>query len=202
MVATHLTFCAECRAATGLVEAIGGAVLMMTPPAWKWRAFDALVRALHRLHSPPANAFFAPRREMLAGGLAVPETLRDLVPAEVATARARRKADEGQSGPAGGCRPASDPRRRESTPGSSGVAAVKSLPEHGHRGWEATCVLSGRFTDLTGEYGPGDVAEMDENLTHRPVAGPDAACICLIAWNGGPRMSGLLAGLALPLLGC
>jgi putative transcriptional regulator len=81
------------------------------------------------------------------------------------------------------------------------VAPGTSLPDHGHHGWEATCVLSGSFSDTTGEYGPGDVAETDGSLMHQPVAGPGEVCVCLIAWEGKLRMRGLLAQLLRPLMG-
>ncbi len=81
------------------------------------------------------------------------------------------------------------------------VAPGQSLPDHGHRGWEATCVLAGGFTDVTGAYGPGDVAETDGTVMHQPVAGRREACICLIAWEGRLRMRGLLARLVQPLMG-
>ena len=81
------------------------------------------------------------------------------------------------------------------------IAPSTALPDHGHHGWEATCVLSGRFTDVSGEYGPGDVAEMNDAEIHQPVAGAGEACICLIAWEGRLRMRGLLARLLQPLIG-
>jgi putative transcriptional regulator len=81
------------------------------------------------------------------------------------------------------------------------VSPGQSLPDHGHRGWETTCVLSGRFTDATGEYRAGDLAEMNEDAIHRPVAGPEEACICLIVWEGRLRMRGMLARLVQPLVG-
>ena len=81
------------------------------------------------------------------------------------------------------------------------VAPGSRLPDHGHTGWEAACVLSGSFTDVTGEYRRGDVAEIDGDVLHQPVAGEGEACICLLAWEGKLWMRGMLARLVQPLIG-
>ena len=56
-----------------------------------------------------------------------------------------------------------------------------ALPQHGHDGAELTLVLTGSYTDETGTYRPGDVADLDEEVTHKPVACPRDGCVCLTA---------------------
>ena len=59
-----------------------------------------------------------------------------------------------------------------------------ALPEHGHEGAELTLVLTGSYTDEIGTFRPGDVADLDEEVTHRPVACPRDGCVCLTASYG------------------
>jgi putative transcriptional regulator len=188
VIATHLPFCPTCQAAVRLGEAVGGALLATLPPSDLMA--DALSRTLARLDTPASHADVAKDPVMLAAGVALPDALRGLV----------------------------RPKWRWMAPGISRisvnmvpteprqhvylvrVAPGTSLPGHGHHGWEATCVLSGSFQDITGEYGPGDVAETDLNVMHEPISGPGEACICLIAWEGRLRMNSPIARLMQPLL--
>lgn len=59
-----------------------------------------------------------------------------------------------------------------------------ALPEHGHAGAELTLVLTGSYSDEIGTFRPGDVADLDEETTHRPVACPQNGCVCLTASFG------------------
>ncbi len=70
-----------------------------------------------------------------------------------------------------------------------------ALPSHSHVGLELTCVLEGSFADESGRYGIGDMAEAEDNVSHRPVAEGPADCICLIATQGRLRFPGLLGRL-------
>lgn len=59
-----------------------------------------------------------------------------------------------------------------------------ALPRHGHQGAELTLVLTGSYTDEIGTFRPGDVADLDEEVTHKPVACPRDGCVCLTASYG------------------
>ena len=193
VVATHLPFCSACQASIRLGETIGGALL--EEQSASDLAADALARTLARLDTPVSREAPAEAAVELAQDVRLPEVLRGL-------ARPRwRWLAPGIS------------RIAVNVPGAAGradarehayllrVAPGKSLPDHGHHGWEATCVLAGSFTDVTGTYGPGDVAETDGGVMHQPIAGMGEACICLIAWEGNLRMRGLFARMVQPLLG-
>jgi putative transcriptional regulator len=189
VVATHLPFCRHCQAAIRLDEAIGGGLLAEIPPSDL--AADTLTRTLARLDIPVTPA--APEPVALVEGVPLPETLRGLVRPSwrwLAPGISRMAVDV----------PADTRRAREHV-WLLRIAPGTALPDHGHHGWEATCVLSGSFADVSGKYGPGDVAEMNEAEIHQPVAGAREACICLIAWEGRLRMRGLLARLVQPLIG-
>ena len=63
---------------------------------------------------------------------------------------------------------------------------------------ELTLVLRGALADASGRYGVGDIADLDEEVEHTPVADADTGCICAIANEMPTRFSGLLARLLQP----
>jgi putative transcriptional regulator len=75
------------------------------------------------------------------------------------------------------------------------------VPEHGHGGAELTLVLTGSYSDATGRYHRGDVADLDEDVEHQPVVDPDGPCICLIASETKAKFRGMLARLLQPIIG-
>jgi putative transcriptional regulator len=79
------------------------------------------------------------------------------------------------------------------------VAAGLSLPEHGHRGSELTLVLRGAFRDARARYATGDVADVDEDIEHGPIADAEQGCICLVATDGKLRFKGRMARILQPL---
>ncbi|MGQ0671724.1 MAG: ChrR family anti-sigma-E factor [Hyphomicrobium sp.] len=81
------------------------------------------------------------------------------------------------------------------------VAPGKALPDHGHGGTELTLTLRGSYHDRIGEFRKGDVADLDENIEHQPVADASEGCICLVASEGKAKFKSLLARLVQPLTG-
>lgn len=71
------------------------------------------------------------------------------------------------------------------------IASGRRMPEHGHCGTELTLVLRGSYSDETGCYGRGDLAEMDEQIDHQPVIASDQPCICLVGWEASARLKTL-----------
>jgi putative transcriptional regulator len=56
-----------------------------------------------------------------------------------------------------------------------------SVPEHTHKGFELTVLLSGSFKDEMGEYVPGDFIMLDGKHTHHPVS--ERGCLCFTVAN-------------------
>jgi putative transcriptional regulator len=81
------------------------------------------------------------------------------------------------------------------------VAPGKELPEHGHRGEELTLLLRGSYHDEIGTFQEGDIADLDDEVEHRPVADEMTGCICLIASERKARFKGLVARLMQPFIG-
>ena len=66
------------------------------------------------------------------------------------------------------------------------------LPEHSHGGTELTVVLTGSYSDALGRFGRGDMAELDQSVTHRPVVDTGAECIALIVTDAPLKLTGPL----------
>ncbi len=78
------------------------------------------------------------------------------------------------------------------------ISAGTCMPSHGHRGSELTLVLKGSYSDELGRFSAGDVADVDPDITHQPVADTHEGCICLIATDGPLRFKGLVPRLLQP----
>ncbi len=81
------------------------------------------------------------------------------------------------------------------------VGPGRAMPEHGHGGSELTLILRGCYSDEFGEYWPGDVADLDELVEHRPMAHPKFGCVCVIASERPAKFKGLFGRIMQPLTG-
>lgn len=81
------------------------------------------------------------------------------------------------------------------------IGPGRQMPDHGHAGGELTLVLDGAFRDSTGEYGCGDLQDVDESVEHTPMTDKVTGCICLIASERPARFKGLVGRLMQPLTG-
>jgi len=208
LVATHLSFCPACRRAVAEAEAVGGALLENIPPV-PLRS-GALDDVLARLNGPAPPAC-PPRRPDSAGGQARGETtaagpgiagLSSRLPGVL-----RPYLDD--LGPS--CWQWLAPGIRQIELFSHGalgdsarllhISPGRLLPHHGHAGLEMTVVLSGSFADEQGRFTQGDLAEMDIDGSHQPIADSAEGCLCLVGTNAPLRFSGLMPRLMAPFLG-
>lgn len=75
------------------------------------------------------------------------------------------------------------------------------IPDHTHEGLEATLVLRGAFKDVTGTYGPGDVAlHQGDAVDHSPVAASGEPCICLAVTDAPLRFTGTIGRFLNPFM--
>jgi hypothetical protein len=65
-----------------------------------------------------------------------------------------------------------------------------ALPAHTHEGLEATLVLQGAFSDVTGHYALGDIEVADDTVDHRPVADRNAECIVFVVLEAPVKLTG------------
>jgi putative transcriptional regulator len=81
------------------------------------------------------------------------------------------------------------------------IAPGTTLPHHGHQGSELTLVLRGSYADEIGRFGPGDLADLDPDVQHQPIADTAEPCICIVATDAPLRLRNLLGRVVQPLLG-
>jgi len=193
LVACHLALCARCRGELGRMEAIGGALLDQARE--DGLAPKAIDRALARLARIEAKATLpAPPEPGISPGGLLPKPLArhlgkgiDEIPwMELAPGIEQFKIKLPRAG--------GDLRLLR-------VQAGKKLLRHGHYGTELTLVLKGAYGDETGEYHAGEVADLDEDIEHRPRVSDDGECICIIAGECYPRYNRLSLRLLRPFLG-
>jgi putative transcriptional regulator len=167
VVGAHLRACPACQAKVAVDEAVGGALFECLPPAQLDP--DALALTLARAERPRAEPPPSPPAPA------------DWVGASPVLSAAYR-------------------RRRWAAPGvwvapiSRGPGAARayllrvgagmSVPRHTHHGLEAVCVLKGAFDDRGDVHGPGDFAESDGSVEHKPMITRDGECVCLVAADG------------------
>lgn len=192
-VAAHLAFCPACRARVTEVEALGGACLDDLPA--EALADGALSHVLARLDDAVPEPPAAPPPAVALGGVPLPAPLARYLGPDVDDSRWRRLAP--------GIRDI-QVMPRDSHGGNVRllrIAPGRELPTHGHRGLEFTTVLRGSFTDEVGRFGPGDIAEADDELSHTPISDTAEDCICLIATQAPLRFQTLAPRLLQPLFG-
>lgn len=189
-VASHLAMCSRCRNMVRTAEAIGGASLETAEAAPL--ASDSLAHMMARIETPAALRP-APRHMPQVPNPRVPGPLARHIGGGLDEIRWRWIAP--------------GVRSREISVSPSGgrlvllrIASGKAMPEHGHRGSELTLVLAGSYSDVTGTYGPGDLADLDEDLEHTPVVDSQEDCICLVATEAPTRFKTLIGRLLQPYL--
>jgi putative transcriptional regulator len=186
VAAAHVAMCSRCRHEVAGLESVGGALLADLLPA-------TLDRAEPQASAATSIVEVTQRRNTEAPDRAVPKPLGRLLDGGLDDVRWHRLG-------------LGVWHHRLAVTGRGGLGLLKVspgyvVPEHGHAGAELTLVLRGAFHDATGRYGPGDVADLDETIEHKPVADPGAACICLVASERPARFRGLIARLMQPLHG-
>lgn len=81
------------------------------------------------------------------------------------------------------------------------VAPGQAMPEHGHGGSELSLILAGSYSDSLGRFGAGDLADLDGDIEHTPMADRVTGCVCVIASEEPARFKGLFARLVQPFVG-
>ncbi|HEX6611218.1 MAG TPA: ChrR family anti-sigma-E factor [Hyphomicrobiaceae bacterium] len=178
LAAAHVAGCPRCRRELRMLERMGGALVSALSPVSLDRSQPAMPEIIS-LPAPapvPASELPAPLSQLIGG------SLDDVRWRWIGPGLWHRPLKIGGEGSL---------QLIKAAPGAS-------VPEHTHGGSEITLVLRGALIDSTGRYGPGDVADVDEDIEHTPVADAEAGCICAIANEQPTRFRGLLARLMQP----
>jgi putative transcriptional regulator len=187
IVATHMHFCVLCRMRGKTMDAVGGTLLEeLAPTPLDDGALNATLAKLDDI-----VPYERPRRAASRDG--TPAVLRPYIGGDLRDVRWRNM----------GPRLSYVELMRR---GPVTVRLLRGVPHadsgiHTHQGPELTLVLKGGYTDVTGNYGPGDFQIADDGLIHNPVADPGEPCINLAVTTGSIRFQKLLQKIAGPLFG-
>jgi putative transcriptional regulator len=187
IVATHLHYCADCRIKAAQMETIGGSLLEdLAPQPLAAGALEATLARLDR-----ATPYERPRRAPSRDG--TPAALRSYLGGDLRDVHWRWMGPHLSYVPLFRRGPAAA-RLLRGTPGAESGT-------HSHRGVEYTLVLKGGYTDVTGNYAPGDLQVMEAGQRHNPVADPGEDCINLAVITGRLKFDSLIQKIAAPLFG-
>ena len=190
VVACHVHGCEACRLEAAHWDAVGGELLLETPP--QPLADGALESALARIEMrdsarAPRSGFALPK---YLERFDIPRPLRDqAIGTRLWLAPGIWFAPIGID---------SDARARTYL-----VYAGRNttLPRHTHTGREVTAIIFGSFRDNLGTFDAGDFAETDEEVLHAPAVTDASECLCLINSDGPMRLEGVSAKIIQALAG-
>ena len=194
VVASHISNCPDCRKRQDQLEDIGGIQLQHTEP--EDMSPDALQKVMIKLgkqklplaSDPPNDSISsfsnesAPRR----GNPEIPKPLRAYVPDRLEDVDWKSMAPGIKYFAIAGLNTA------DGTLSLLKISPGVNIPEHRHQGIELTQVLKGSFSDEIGRFDVGDIADLDDDIEHQPIADTNEACICLIATEAPLKFTGLM----------
>ncbi|MTI08897.1 ChrR family anti-sigma-E factor [Curvivirga aplysinae] len=183
VVATHLAMCPSCRNRMEEMEALGGVELCASETMiMANHSKDALFAMLDQPSAdqkpisvskrPTAGSFPYPLQGFL------PENFEEIQWRNMAPGIKQFPLENIQAG--------------RGTIRLLKIAPGITIPEHGHGGTELTLILKGSFSDEIGRFKPGDIADLDEDTAHQPIADTSEDCICLIATEAPLKFNSLL----------
>ncbi len=189
LIATHLALCPVCRGVVAKAEDLSGELFEdIQPLDVDASALDSVMARL----DDEETVEIAP--QMLGAqqdALSLPRPLKDYLPSELTHLSWR------WLGP-GVHYSAIETQARGPKVGLLRIAPGTKVPMHGHSGNEMTMVLTGGYTDSTGNFQRGDVEAADDGLVHQPVADKGEECICLVVTEGELQPTGMIAKMLQP----
>jgi putative transcriptional regulator len=186
-IASHLTFCPDCREAVAFAEEIGGLLLdnhNSTP-----LSNTALIKTEERIGEHEVTPFVTANNRARSS---LPTPLIDYVGDTVE--------DLNWQSIGGGAYQFMISTNDNDQARLLRIPAGRTVPEHGHGGRELTLVLSGNFSDQSGKFAAGDLQDVAEDVTHQPVAGKGNDCICLVVTDAALQFKSFIPRLVQPFI--
>jgi putative transcriptional regulator len=190
VAAAHLAYCQVCRASVREAEAIGGGILA----GQEAQAVSDICR----------SATLASLDAAFPKQATLPKPSRSGLPAVICNAIGNKTLEELPWKKKGPGISIFDVPLASGARGSLKLLSIgpgRAMPEHGHGGEEITLILKGSYSDHMGRFQAGDVADLDEEIEHTPVAGSEGVCICLVATEAPTKFKSFWARLAQPFVG-
>jgi len=193
VVATHLAICPECRKTVELMDDMAAMYMINAEPEPLSPAERNIPEILDDGYVREPSE--AATTEYVDKG--VPAPLAERLPSHLEDIPWRRLVPGVSHYPlslSGGDKSKGALRLLKISPGTP-------MPEHGHTGQELTLILSGSYIDEIGRFQVGDIADLDDDVMHRPVSDTEKDCICLIATDAPLRFKGLISRMLQPIIG-
>ena len=197
VVATHLAICPTCRKSAELMEEMAGLFLLEIETADLSQPEEAMAGAI--VSRDPGEAL--PLKDTLRAreysNVGVPMPLAERMPAALDDIPWRTLIPGISHYPL----PRSGSEQNRGTLRLLKIAPGKTMPVHSHSGQELTLILRGSYIDDLGRFQTGDIADLDSEIEHQPVADTAEDCICLIATDAPLKFSGFFSRLLQPVFG-
>ena len=182
VIAAHLAMCPECRDKLSILDVIGGSELDQAPvQEMTPNALDLVLGQLGEQVERPIQTV-----RPVAHALNIPQPLHAYLPETLSDVPWKSMAPGIKAYTLPGI------QTRTGTVRLLKIAPGVTIPEHTHGGMELTLVLQGSFSDEIGRFTAGDIADLDEETQHQPIADTDEDCICLIATDASLRFNKLM----------
>lgn len=192
VVATHLTLCDRCRLAVADFESLGGVALeSVEPVVMSDTALQSFWARAGKQDAPGAPSRVAANDFALEAAHPLSAYLKDGVDAIQWKPLAPGLWQHVLS--AEGYRPGVLRLLR--------IAPGVRVPKHTHGDEELTLILRGSYADEVGAFARGDLADLDDAVTHSPLAVGDEDCVCLIATSAPLVFKGLIGKVVQPFIG-
>ncbi|MEM8987773.1 MAG: ChrR family anti-sigma-E factor [Pseudomonadota bacterium] len=194
LIATHIAMCPECRARVDEYEALGGEVLDAIAPAeMNGSGLDDVLGRLDDEDIEEEPVYAAPILDRAR--LEMPQPLRTYLPQGIDAVKWRPVGPGVAQFPIAGM-DAKGARLRLLK-----IAPGVNIPQHSHAGQELTLILRGSYVDEIGRFAKGDVADLNPDVTHTPVADTDEDCICLVAADAPLKFNDIVSRIMQPFVG-
>ena len=190
LVACHLTVCPFCREHSLTIDAINGELLFDQEPA---RTGLSAQELLNRAQTTPEKA--VTKTTSPIGDSSVPRPLGRLLPGPIESLNWRSVA------PGIKQFSLSEKHRKDGAFKLLRLEPGVTLSQHTHNERELTYVVRGSYHDELGRFRAGDIADLDNDVEHRPVVDSDEVCIALIATDAPVKYSTVLGKIMQPFVG-
>lgn len=197
VVATHLAICPKCRESAELMEEMAGLFLMETDTSTLSATETAMADAIPGSTQQEDISEKQSRRMHDYSNTGVPMPLAERMPATLDDIPWRTLIPGISHYPL----PRTGSEKKKGTLRLLKIAPGKTMPAHSHSGQELTLILRGSYIDDLGRFQSGDIADLDSDVQHQPVADTAEDCICLIATDAPLKFSGFFSRLLQPVFG-
>lgn len=193
-VATHLTYCSQCKQDTAVMTQFGAA-LFDSEPTDSLTETNTLQQVWSGIDSKISTSTLdnQPIPDHAVTGNQLPPVIRKLVPNGTNTLRWRKIGSKISIAKLNNLGDKREITLHKLQPGSS-------VSDHDHRGREITVVLRGSFSDADGNYNPGDFLVREPGETHQPIVNNDEECLCLAVCDAPVKFTGRFTRLLNPLV--